>query len=518
VDMQNKLSAKGRRMVTIIDPHIKRDSSYRVHTDAQAQDLYVKDHTGKTYEGWCWPGSVSYLDFLNPNAQDYWASQFALDKYIGSTQSLFTWNDMNEPSVFNGPEVTMKKDCLHYGDVEHRDVHNLYGFHVQRASYHGLLKRDDKRPFVLTRSFFAGSQRYGAMWTGDNKADWDHLKAATPMLLSLAVTGFSFVGADVGGFFGDPDAELLLRWYQAAAYTPFFRGHGHIDTKRREPWLFGEPWTSHNRKAIQSRYKVLPYLYTIFYRSYKEALPVIMPLWAEYPWDDKTYTMDDQFLLGSDLLIKPVTDKGANTADVYFPMKNSPWFWDKEFEKYKQGPHTNTSIWYDVETYTKYISTGSKLTVPAPLDKIPVYQRGGSVLPMRWRTRRNSKLMRKDPYTLRVCVDAENAATGLLYLDDGETFDFKKGKFNLRQFDFVPSTDKDFELSSSSLSDTDFAVPNTVERVVLVGLSGKLSRVSMKMENAAAKELTFYQDTNSITVRKPDVNIGSDWTISFKFE
>ena len=168
--------------------------------------------------------------------RQWWSEQFAYSKYEGSTSSLFTWNDMNEPSVFNGPEVSMQKDLLNLAGVEHREWHNLYGMLFHRATSEGLILRNENknvRPFVLSRSFFAGSQRFGAIWTGDNESSWSHLAIAAPMLLSLNVGGLSFVGADVGGFFGNPDAELMTRWVQAGAYQPFFRGHAHHDSQRR---------------------------------------------------------------------------------------------------------------------------------------------------------------------------------------------------------------------------------------------------------------------------------------------
>ena len=204
-EMQEKLASQGRRMVTIIDPHIKRDDGYYIHKEATAKGLYIKDKDGKKdYDGWCWPGSSSYLDFTNSKVRSWWADQFAYNKYKGSTTTLFTWNDMNEPSVFNGPEVTMQKDLKNLDGVEHREWHNLYGMLFQRATGEGQVRRnqpdEDVRPFVLTRSFFAGSQRYGAIWTGDNAAEWSHLEIASPMLLSLNVAALSFVGADVGGF------------------------------------------------------------------------------------------------------------------------------------------------------------------------------------------------------------------------------------------------------------------------------------------------------------------------------
>ncbi len=237
IEMQNHLSKQGRRMVTIIDPHIKRDNNYRIHHEATKLGLYIKKNDGKSdYDGWCWPGSSSYLDFTDSSVRQWWSEQFAYSKYEGSTSSLFTWNDMNEPSVFNGPEVSMQKDLLNLAGVEHREWHNLYGMLFHRATSEGLILRNENknvRPFVLSRSFFAGSQRFGAIWTGDNESSWSHLAIAAPMLLSLNVGGLSFVGADVGGFFGNPDAELMTRWVQAGAYQPFFRGHAHHDSQRR---------------------------------------------------------------------------------------------------------------------------------------------------------------------------------------------------------------------------------------------------------------------------------------------
>lgn len=200
---------------------------------------------------------------------EWWAERFSYEHYVGSTADLYTWNDMNEPSVFNGPEVTLRKNAMHFGDWEHRHVHNLYGLLMHQATAMGLVNRNerrDKRPFVLSRAFFAGTQKWGAVWTGDNKADWGHLKASEPMILSLGLAGITFSGADVGGFFGNPSPELLLRWYQAGAYQPFFRAHAHLDTARREPWVHGEPWTTRIRQTILARYQILPYIYTLYYK------------------------------------------------------------------------------------------------------------------------------------------------------------------------------------------------------------------------------------------------------------
>lgn len=260
-DMINNVASVGRKMVTIVDPHIKIDTSYHIYKNALDADIYVKREDGSNFEGWCWPGNSAYADFFLPKAREFFAEQYKLENYKGSTLDLYTWNDMNEPSVFNGPEVTMHKDVVHNNGLwEHRDVHNAYGHVNVMATHAGHLARsnNEQRPFVLSRSGFAGTQRYAAIWTGDNAAEWSHLKASIPMCLSLSISGISFVGADVGGFFGNPDGELMMRWYQTGAFQPFFRSHAHLDSKRREPWLFGEPWTSRIRAAIRNRYTLLP--------------------------------------------------------------------------------------------------------------------------------------------------------------------------------------------------------------------------------------------------------------------
>uniref|UniRef100_A0A0P5AU93 Neutral alpha-glucosidase AB n=1 Tax=Daphnia magna TaxID=35525 RepID=A0A0P5AU93_9CRUS len=410
LEMVHNLTANGRKLVTIVDPHMKRDSSYFFHEHCEQNDFYVKDKSGKIYEGWCWPGSASYPDFFNPAVRDYWASRFALDKYEGTSLDVYTWNDMNEPSVFNGPEVTMPKDCLHYGGYEHRDVHNMYGMMVVEGTIRGQLMRSGYklRPFVLSRSFFAGSQRFGAVWTGDNIADWEHLAIAVPMLLSLSVSGIPFCGADVGGFFNNPNTELLTRWYQAGAFQPFFRGHAHLHTKRREPWLFDEQTNKIIKASIKKRYTYLPYWYTLFYEHEKTAVPPMRPLWMEYPQDGETFSMDNQYLLGDSILVHPVVRSGEQEVSVYFP-----------------GVDT---LWYEIETFRVYESPGYQ-TIPVAIEKIPIFQRGGTIVPKKERARRASSLMTKDPYTFIVTLDKQGKAQGRLYIDDGQSLEYQKGSY-----------------------------------------------------------------------------------------
>uniref|UniRef100_A0A8C7J3W3 Neutral alpha-glucosidase AB n=1 Tax=Oncorhynchus kisutch TaxID=8019 RepID=A0A8C7J3W3_ONCKI len=452
-DMLQGLLDKRRKMVTIVDPHIKVDSSYKIHNEIRSKGFYVKSKDGGDYEGWCWPGNSGYPDFTNPEMRAWWASMFAYDQYEGSMENMYTWNDMNEPSVFNGPEVTMHKDALH-GNWENRDLHNLYGLYVQRATAEGLIERSGgvERPFVLARAFFAGSQRYGAVWTGDNAAEWEHLKISIPMCLSLSLVGVSFCGADVGGFFKSPSTELLVRWYQTGAYQPFFRAHAHLDTPRREPWLFGPENTALIREAVRQRYALLPYWYQLFYHAHHSGQPVMRPLWVEYPQDTATFSMDDQFLLGEDLLVHPVTEEGARGVTAYLPGKGE--------------------VWFDVHTFQKH-NGAQNLYIPVTISSIPVFQRGGSIIPRKARVRRSSSCMEHDPYTLFVALSPKRFAQGELYIDDGHTFNFDKQKqFIHRRFSFANNA-----LSSSQL------------------------------------EFEFDASMSVLTLRKPGVNAGLDWTV-----
>ncbi|KAK1787822.1 hypothetical protein P4O66_016318, partial [Electrophorus voltai] len=517
-EMLQGLMDKKRKMVTIVDPHIRVDSGYKIHNELRSKNLYAKNKDGADFEGWCWPGNSGYPDFTNPEMREWWASRFSYNQYEGSMENLYTWNDMNEPSVFNGPEVTMHKDALH-GSWEHRDLHNIYGLYVvsqqsalgycsmvqtgprQKATAEGLIQRSGgvERPFVLTRAFFAGSQRYGAVWTGDNAAEWGHLKISIPMCLSLGLVGISFCGADVGGFFKHPGPELLVRWYQAGAYQPFFRGHAHMDTPRREPWLFGPDNTALIREAIRQRYALLPYWYQQFYNAHRTGQPVMRALWIEYPEDQTTFAIEDEYLIGKDLLVHPVTDEGAKGVTAYLPGKGE--------------------IWYDVHTFQKH-KGAQNLYIPVTMSSIPVFQRGGSIISRKGRVRRSSTCMENDPYTLYVALSPEvnllqgtppGTAEGELYIDDFHTFNYHKEKqFICRRLHF-----SDNALTSSNLApDSKFTTAAWIEKVFILGAPRPAS-VSLTTADGkeSAVEFEFDSAASVLILRKPGVNAGADWTV-----
>ena len=484
-EMQRKVARKGRKMVTITDPHIKRESGYWVYDEATTQGLFVKNSDGSSdFDGHCWPGASSYLDMTNPAARKFWGDVFG--RYEGSTEYLHDWIDMNEPSVFSGPEITMPKNLKHNGDVEHRHVHNMFGFYQHMATYDGMVRaHPNRRPFILSRSFFIGTQRYGAIWTGDNMAKWSHLKISVPMLLSCNVAGITFSGADVGGFFYNPESELLVRWYQAAALTPFFRGHAHLETKRREPWLFGDDNTALIRDAIRLRYSLLPFIYTVFAQSADTGLPVMRPLWYEWPHDAGLVTLDDQFMLGREIMVAPIVEEGQTARQVVMP---------------------GAEPFYDVVTGQCW-GGGQTITIKAPLSKIPAYQRGGTIVARRFRPRRSSVATVLDPITLVVALDRAGSAKGDVYLDDGASFNFKKGARCHTAFSYA-----DGKLTSTVLKQHTNPTPECevrIERIIVMyphGLPGNApAAVRPSVVSAGESALSFeWEPTSSrLVIRAP---------------
>ncbi|KAK0947779.1 glucosidase II [Friedmanniomyces endolithicus] len=521
--MQKQLDEHERKLVAIIDPHIKNEGNYYVVDELKSKDLAVHNKDDNIYEGWCWPGSSYWIDCFNPAARTWWQSLFRYDRFAGSATNTFIWNDMNEPSVFNGPETTMPKDNLHHAGWEHRDLHNLNGLTLINATFSALLARSPAevshpiRPFVLTRSFFAGSQRLGAVWTGDNQAAWPHLEASIPMLLSMGISGFPFAGADVGGFFGNPSKELLTRWYQAGAFYPFFRGHAHIDTRRREPYLAGEPYTGIITQALRLRYALLPAWYTAFHEAHMRGEPIVRPNWYVHPEDEKGFGLDDQFYVGSTgLLAKPVVREGQMESQEVYLADGERYFGYFDFEGY-QGP--------------------GLVKVSAGLEEIPLLMRGGHIIPRRDRPRRSSGLMRWDPFTLVVVLGNAGDAEGTLYLDDGESFDYEEGAFIHRKFSYSAAT--------SVLMSEDLAATGTgsskkakeylkgmekvrVEKIIVVnapaawkgreevelseegaGKSGAVRKVGMEWFAGEGGKAAW------AVVRDPGVGIGRGWRVAF---
>lgn len=406
IEVANNLSSRGRRLIAIIDPHIKKEDGYDIYEEGNSLDLWIKDVDGqKNYEGWCWPGASLWPDFSCSRVRDWWATKFNPSYFPGEQNTLVDlWNDMNEPSVFNGPEVTAPRDLRHTGGWEHRDIHNMYGFYVTQATFEGLVKYRSHldRPFILTRSFFAGSQRFSSVWTGDNQASWSHLRATVPMELSISMAGMPFVGADVGGFFNNPESEeLLIRWFQAGAFQPFFRAHAHHDARHREAYIFQGQTLDLLRDAVNLRYSFIPYWYTLFFEAHLTGVPMMRPTWYHESSDENAYNLDDQHLVGQALLVKPVLEKGVTSTEVYLPT-------DGQTE------------WFSLNSHTMHTG-GESVVVPVHIGTIPMFQRAGSIIPRQHRLRKSVELLMPDPVSLHIVLSKDQGksyARGYLYVDD----------------------------------------------------------------------------------------------------
>jgi alpha-glucosidase len=408
------LRAEGFRVVVIIDPGVKVDPNYYAYQQGQSGGHFVKNADGSELHATVWPGVCAFPDFTDPKAREWFGSLYKknLDEGIAGF-----WNDMNEPGVFlsdetpkpdiyHHPMKTFPLEARHAGDGEpgaHARYHNVYGMQMARSTFEGLRRlRPDARPFVLTRAGYAGVQRYSAVWTGDNVATWDHLRLSITMLLNMGVSGVPVIGSDVGGFSGNPSPELYTRWLQAAALSPFLRSHSEAGSNPHEPYSFPKTYADINRASIELRYRLLPYLYTLFNEHTRTGAPVMRPLWFEYPDDARTYLIEDEYLVGRDLLVAPVVTEAVVKRRVYFPAGDR-WV-----------------DWWTGQTY----EGGKDADIDAPLDRLPLFARAGSVIPTQPVVQHTGE-MATAPLSLAVVSGADGA--GSLYEDAGDGFDYARG-------------------------------------------------------------------------------------------
>lgn len=292
--------------VWMIDPGVKVEKGYAVYDSGTELDLWVKTKEGKNYVGEVWPGDCVFPDFTQPKTRKWWAALYAPFMASGIDG---VWNDMNEPAVFRTPDWTMPEDNLHKGGDSilpdsHLRYHNVYGMMMVQASREGIKQANpDKRPFILTRANFLGGHRYAATWTGDNIASWEHLKMSIPMSLNLGLSGQPFSGPDIGGFSKAASPDLFGHWIAVGAFYPFSRAHTIRRTPGQEPWAFGEEIEKVSRTALERRYKLLPYLYTLFYQSSRSGLPVMQPVFFADLKNPDLRVEEEAFLLGHDLLV-----------------------------------------------------------------------------------------------------------------------------------------------------------------------------------------------------------------------
>ena len=365
--------------------------------------MFVKLPDGKRFHGPVWPGESYFPDFTNPRVREWWG-----EKYQPLLEDGFDgfWNDMNEPTIFNGlafPE-TVQYDLEGRGG-DHREAQSAYGSQMVRATFEGLNRlRPNQRNWVFTRSAYAGVQRYASSWTGDNFSTWEHLALTPAMLLNLGLSGLSFTGPDVGGFSEIPTPELFARWISMGAFTPFFRTHSAKHTPDQEPWSYGTEVEDIARTYLGWRYRLLEYIYTTFWQCSQQGTPIMRPLLFEDPTNPAYQTVDDQWLFGDHLLISPVLTPGTDSRQIHIPPGQ----------------------WYDF--WTDELVTGpTMITRSAPLDVVPIHVRAGAVLPLGPVRQYSDETIDK---ALELHLYAGNGESWL-YQDDGESLDYRTGNYRL---------------------------------------------------------------------------------------
>lgn len=405
--LNRDLHIRGFHSAWMIDPGAKVDSTYFVYKSGTANDVWVKTAQGKEFHGDAWPGACAFPDFTQPKTVRWWADLYKdfLDKGVDGV-----WNDVNEPQISNTPTGTMPEDNKHLGGDKipagpHLKYHNVYGYLMVKASREGIMKaRPQNRPFILTRSNFLGGQRFAATWTGDN-ASWEsHMTMSVPMILTLGLSGQPFSGADVGGFLFNPDADLFGRWMALGAFYPFSRGHACAGTINKEPWAFGQKVEDVSRMALERRYVLLPYYYTLLHEASETGMPIMRPVFFADPKDTLLRAEEQAFLIGENLLIVPES---------------------------AQNPALPKGIWRNLSL----IPGDDKDSYQAKL-KI----RGGAIIPT-GKIIQNTNEKSLDPLTLLVCLDEKGEAHGTLYWDEGDNWSFKDGNYSFQHFTAIRTAD-----------------------------------------------------------------------------
>lgn len=408
--LSDELAEMGIKLVTIIDPGVKAESGYELYDIGIEEGYFAKTPEGDVYENVVWPGDSVFPDFTSALVRKWWASQ---TKFQAKHHIRGIWNDMNEPASFQGP---LPNNIVFSGDPNtdnllHEDIHNVYGHLMAKATYEGLKETDGRRPFVITRACYSGTQKYSTAWTGDNQSLWCHLKMSIPQLLNLGLSGMPLVGTDIGGFGANTTPELLIRWIEANCFAPLFRNHSGKYTRRQEPWQFDQQTLDINRKYIKLHYHFLPYLYDLCYQETQTGLPILRPLVLHYTADPNVAQCNDEYLVGDKILVAPITDQGATARSVYLPEGEWINYWDNS-----------------------RIQGGRYILQAAPLDYCPIYIKSGSILPT-YPEMESINPTAIDTLILQIYPDSNDQTEPYEhYQDNGENFAYQHGEYNLYHF------------------------------------------------------------------------------------
>ncbi len=421
--MIENLESNGFKCVCIINPGIKINPDNYVWRSGYERNVFCRRHDGMLLSGNVWPGRCNFPDFTNPETRDWWSKLF--ERQIVKYKVRGIWTDMNEPVIF--PDKTFPNDTRHHFDgfsCSHLKAHNVYGQCMAQATRLGMESfAPSRRPFVLSRSGFAGLQRYAATWTGDNFADWTNLKMANLMIQRLSTSGISFSGSDTGGFLGHPTPELFCRWMQLSAFQPLFRNHSNGEFGGQEPWCFGQKIEDYCRTAIEERYRLLPYLYTQFYRYSSEGTPIIRSLFLNNIHDEDCYWRSSEFYLGDSLYVVPVHHAGEDGRKLYIPEGH--WY----------------SLWDD----SPVGESGKERWIATDLTHIPVFVRGGHLIP-RWPVQQFVGELSSPPTSYELWWAPNSTERSYHYEDAGDGHGYRIAQYLYHEFHYQ-SDERSFKIN-----------------------------------------------------------------------
>ncbi len=473
--MIDELNEDGFKTVVMIDPGIKVDKDYWVYQEAMENDYFCKRADGPYMSGKVWPGECNFPDFTNPKVREWWADLYK--ELMSDVGAHAVWNDMNEPAIMEVPTKTAPLDMRHDYDghpCSHRKAHNIYGMQMVRATYEGVKKYVyPKRPFVITRAAYSGTQRYASTWTGDNIATWEHLWIANVQMQRMSISGMSFVGSDIGGFAEQPNGELFARWIQLGVFHPFCRVHSSGDHGEQEPWSFDTEVTDIVRKFIELRYQLLPYLYTMFWKYSNENIPMLKPLVYFDQEDPQTHFRTDEFIFGEHILVCPVQEPNAQGRRMYIPR--GKWY----------------NYWND-----EVMEGGKEKWVAAGLDEIPLYIKEGAIIP-KYPVQQYVGELEVAELLIDVYFKIGSESSSV-YEDDQDGYDYTKGRYSVRNFKF---TGKENELVIQQFKDGSFITGYENITVKFHGLPFEIETIEVDNELVSKTDVKL-NGGNSVEIRK----------------
>jgi len=473
--MIGELMEDGFKTVVMIDPGIKVDKDYWVFKEGFENNYFCKRADGPLMVGKVWPGDCAFPDYTSKKVRKWWSGLYK--EMIAEQGVRGVWNDMNEPAVFEVESKTFPLDVRHSYDghhCSHRKAHNVYGMQMVRATYHGVKQFVfPYRPFVITRSLYAGTQRYCSAWTGDNIASWEHIFIANMQCLRMAISGFSFIGTDIGGFIEQPTSELYIRYMQLGVFHPFFRTHSSGDHGDQEPWSFGKMALDIVRDVIELRYKLLPYIYSTFYQYITNGTPILRPIAFAFHDDPETHHRQDEFLMGDHLLACPVMEPGVKGRYMYLPKGR----------------------WYNIWT-EEVLEGGEESWHDIPIQRMALYVREGAIIPI-YPVMQYVGEKVVDELMLHVFYK-EGTEQSFLYEDSGDKYDYEHGDHNLKNLTFIGNGNS---IKIEQNIEGEYSPTYKHAKIVIHGLSWTANKIKVNGKGIETEIITDDSGLTSFKVR-----------------